>query len=222
MVLRFLVRYQTLTTINTKMDPLKGSSKYLQLKFTFASTEWASLRKTLYVSSGDYALPFELTSDTFDVPTYFTQQDSFSITLLGDDADGRVVPTNVLTVFLNESNTLWTAQPPDPENSAYLQLLRSVGSLEDLHTETKTSLVAAVNEVLDRLGSQPSSGPTESVVLADGATDKNYKIFVSDGKLTMELLESVAGSAELTLADQTTRKKYKIYISSGKLTMEEV
>ena len=60
------------------------------------------------------------------------------------------------------------------------------------------------------------------VVLTDGATGKNYKIFVSDGKLTMELLESGVGATELTLADQTTGKKYKIYVSSGKLTMEEV
>jgi hypothetical protein len=60
------------------------------------------------------------------------------------------------------------------------------------------------------------------VVLTDDATGKNYKIFVSDGKLTMDLMESGAGSAELTLADQNTGKKYKIYVSSGKLTMEEV
>ena len=58
--------------------------------------------------------------------------------------------------------------------------------------------------------------------MTDGATGKNYKIFVSDGKLTMELLESGVGATELTLADQTTGKKYEIYVSSGKLTMEEV
>ena len=58
--------------------------------------------------------------------------------------------------------------------------------------------------------------------MTDDATGQNYKIFVSDGKLTMDLLESGSGSAELTLADQTTGKKYKIYVSSGKLTMEEV
>ena len=68
-----------------------------------------------------------------------------------------------------------------------------------------------------------NSGMGENgVVLTDSATGKNYKIFVSDGKLTMELLESGGGSAELTMADKTTGKKYKIYISSGKLTMEEV
>lgn len=67
------------------------------------------------------------------------------------------------------------------------------------------------------------SGIGESgVVLTDDATGQNYKIFVFDGKLTMELLESGVGETEFTLADQATGKKYKIYVSSGKLTMEEV
>ena len=108
----------------------------------------SSLRKTLHISAGEYSEPFILESNIFDVPAYYTQQESFKITLLGDnELEGIVVPTNVLTVSLDKSNTLWTAQLPDPQNSAYIELLNSIGDLKDLSTASKDNLVAAINEV---------------------------------------------------------------------------
>ena len=81
MVLSFLVRNQTISYIDTKVTPRIGSSKYLQLKFNFATKDWSSLRKTLHISAGEYSEPFILESNIFDVPTYYTQQESFKITL---------------------------------------------------------------------------------------------------------------------------------------------
>lgn len=124
MTLLFMVRYQTLSLIDTKMEPRQGSSNYLDLKFNFTTKDWKSLRKTVYLSSGEYSTPFILESDILEVPPYFTQQGSFVVTLLGDGVEGQVVPTNELVVALEPSNNLWTAQPPDPENSAYVQMLK--------------------------------------------------------------------------------------------------
>ena len=161
MVLKFTVRNQILSALDTGVAPLRGSANYLQLQFSFVTKEWLDLRKTLYISSGEYASPFELTSNVFDVPTYFTQQSSFSITLLGDDDSGVVVPTNVLSISLAESNTLWTAQPPDPENSAYLKLLTAIGDLANLATKDKSSLVAAINELSTFMGTEEAVLYTE-------------------------------------------------------------
>ena len=148
MILTFLVRNQTISYIDTKVTPRIGSSNYLQLKFNFVTKDWSSLRKTLHISAGEYSEPFILESNIFDVPPYCTQQESFKITLLGDnESEGKVVPTNVLVVSLDESNSLWTATPPDPQNSAYIELLNSIGNLNDLNTEAKNTLVAAINEV---------------------------------------------------------------------------
>ena len=147
MILTFLVRNQTISYIDTKVTPRIGSSNYLQLKFNFVTKDWSSLRKTLHISAGEYSEPFILESNIFDVPPYCTQQESFRITLLGDnESEGKVVPTNVLVVSLDESNNLWTATPPDPQNSAYIELLNSIGNLNDLDTEAKNNLVAAINE----------------------------------------------------------------------------
>ena len=114
MVLTFLVRNQTLTYLDTKLVPRVGSAEYLQLKFKFITSDWINLRKTIQISSGEYSESYILESDIFDVPTYYTQQGSFDITFLGDRGS-QVVPTNVITVKLSESNRLWTAEPPDLE-----------------------------------------------------------------------------------------------------------
>ena len=150
MILTFLVRNQTISYIDTKVTPRIGSSNYLQLKFNFVTKDWNSLRKTLHISAGEYSEPFILESNIFDVPPYCTQQESFKITLLGDnESEGTVVPTNALVVSLDESNNLWTAEPPDPQNSAYLQLIGSVGDLGDLKTSSKSNLVDAINSLVD-------------------------------------------------------------------------
>ena len=188
MVLSFLVRNQTISYIDTKVTPRIGSSKYLQLKFNFATKDWSSLRKTLHISAGEYSEPFILESNIFDVPTYYTQQESFKITLLGDnESEGTVVPTNVLTVSLDKSNTLWTAQPPDPQNSAYIELLNSIGNLNDLTTEAKNNLVAAINEA-----AQTGGGGSGSTVELDTTLTESGK--AADAK--------AAGDAIRPLSDE--------------------
>lgn len=148
MILTFLVRNQTLTYLDTKLVPRIGSAEYLQLKFKFITSDWVNLRKTIQISSGEYSEPYILESDIFDVPTYYTQQESFDITFLGD-RESQVVPTNVVTVKLSESNNLWTAEPPDPQSSAYLQLIGSIGDLDELRTSSKSNLVDAINSLAD-------------------------------------------------------------------------
>ena len=149
MTLLFMVRNQTVTLIDTKVEPRIGSAEYLYLRFKFVSKDWTNLRRTVQLSAGEFAEPFILEGDTLAVPTYYTQQRSFNVTLLGDN-EGQLVPTNVVTVVLDESNSLWTAIPPDPQNSVYVALLNSVGNINELQTEDKSSLVAAVNELSQR------------------------------------------------------------------------
>lgn len=172
MILTFLVRNQTISYIDTKVTPRIGSSNYLRLKFNFVTKDWSRFRKTLHISAGEYSEPFILESDMFDVPTYYTQQESFKITLLGDnESEGTVVPTNVLVVSLDESNSLWTAEPPDPQNSAYIELLNSIGNLNDLTTEAKNNLVSAINEVKQSGGGGSTPNVADEILIYEnGAT----------------------------------------------------
>ena len=188
MILTFLVRNQTLTYLDTKLVPRIGSAEYLQLKFKFITSDWVNLRKTIQISSGEYSESYILESDIFDVPTYYTQQGSFDITFLGD-RESQVVPTNVITVKLSESNRLWTAEPPDPQSSAYLQLIGSVGDLDYLKTSSKSNLVDAINSLVDGESSLTDDDILECLIDTDmlsavadngGAilTDENSKILL--------------------------------------------
>ena len=186
MILTFLVRNQTISYIDTKVTPRIGSSNYLQLKFNFVTKDWSSLRKTLHISAGEYSEPFILESNIFDVPTYCTQQESFKITLLGDnESEGKVVPTNVLVVSLDESNSLWTATPPDPQNSAYIELLNSIGNLNDLTTEAKNNLVAAINEAAQSGGGGGASLTDDDIIDALYETGFINPVTDSSGKILL-------------------------------------
>lgn len=194
MTLRFLVRYQTLQLIETGMEPRQGSSNYLDLQFTFVTEDWQNLRKTLYVSSAEHSEPFVLESDVFRVPKYYTQQPSFNITMLGD-ADSVVVPTNELVVYLSASNNLWMATPPDPQNSAYLELLNSLGDLSQLQTQDKSSVVGAINELKESgVGGngKPGFSPTVSVEEIEGGN----RITITDvhGEKTVDVMDGKNGA----------------------------
>lgn len=173
MTLVFVVRQQTISMVQTNNQPRQGSTGYLRLRFNFTSSEWKSLRKTLYLSSGDYAEPYILTSDEFEVPAYYTQQSSFSLTLLGDSED-MVVPTDVVTVSLDPSNNLWEATPPDPQNSAYIQLLNQVNSFEGRLQKLENS---------GGFSDLPESLPNPHALHLTGAVEATY-----DGSVPVEVV----------------------------------
>ena len=73
---------------------------------------------------------------------YFTEQTEFNVTLFGKSADGSVeVPTNVITVFLQESNNLWQKDAPEPQNSWFVQVV-------DARDETLTAAIRAENAAI--------------------------------------------------------------------------
>ena len=143
MILSFDVNQQTVSRSAVTSIPRKGSREYLYLSFTF-SDDWTDLTKTLYVSSETYSDGIIIEEGVpVQVPTYYTQQNSFSITLCGINGN-QFVPTNIVTVLLEESNDTWEEIAPDPESIPYQQLIAMVQkAIESMHapyinTETKT------------------------------------------------------------------------------------
>lgn len=143
MILPFDVNQQTVSRSAVTSIPRKGSREYLYLSFTF-SDDWTDLTKTLYVSSETYSDGIIIEEGVpVQVPTYYTQQNSFSITLCGIKGN-EFVPTNIVTVLLEESNDTWEEIAPDPESIPYQQLIAMVQkAIESMHapyinTETKT------------------------------------------------------------------------------------
>ena len=123
MILKFRVYEQTISLQSTKAEPRQGSRDYLELQFSFSS-DWNDLSKYVYIQHGEVSVPHDLVDGSVIVDEYFTEQTEFNVTLFGKSADGSVeVPTNVITVFLKESNNLWEKDAPEPQNSWVVQVI---------------------------------------------------------------------------------------------------
>ena len=115
MIIRLKVFEQTLSIVDTKSVPRKGSKDYLALQFLFSS-DWKDLKKVCYLQHGEVSLPIDVVDNLVDVPEWFTEQDSFDVTLFGKSGN-QEVPTNVVSLRLEKSNTLWEQDAPEPQPS---------------------------------------------------------------------------------------------------------
>ena len=115
MIIRLKVFEQTLSIADTKSVPRKGSKDYLALQFLFSS-DWKDLDKICYLQKGDVSQPIDVVDGIVEVPEWFTEQDSFDVTLFGKSGN-QEVPTNVVPLRLEKSNTLWEQDAPEPQPS---------------------------------------------------------------------------------------------------------
>ena len=115
MIIRLKVFEQTLSVVDTKSVPRKGSKDYLVLQFMFSS-DWKDLNKLCYLQRGEVSQPIDVVNGLVEVPEWFTQQDSFDVTLFGKGGS-QEVPTNVVSLRLEKSNTLWEQGAPEPQPS---------------------------------------------------------------------------------------------------------
>ena len=115
MIIRLKVFEQTLSIADTKSVPRKGSKDYLLLQFAFSS-DWKDLNKVCYLQKGEVSQPIDVVDGLVEVPEWFTQQDSFDVTLFGTSGS-QEVPTNVVSLRLEKSNTLWEQDAPEPQPS---------------------------------------------------------------------------------------------------------
>lgn len=121
MIIRLKVFEQTLSIVDTKSVPRKGSKDYLVLQFMFSS-DWKDLNKLCYLQKGEVSQPIDVINNLVKVPEWFTQQDHFYITLFGKN-DNQEVPTNVVPLRLDKSNTLWEKDAPNPQPSWIVKLI---------------------------------------------------------------------------------------------------
>ena len=115
MIIRLRVFEQTLSILDTKSVPRKGSKDYLALQFLFSS-DWKDLNKVCYLQHGEVSVPIDVVDNLVEVPEWFTEQDSFDVTMFGKNGN-QEVPTNVVSLRLEKSNTLWEQDAPEPQPS---------------------------------------------------------------------------------------------------------
>ena len=72
--------------------------------------------KLCYLQHGEVSVPIDVVDNLVEVPEWFTEQDSFDVTLFGKGGS-QEVPTNVVSLRLEKSNTLWEQDAPEPQPS---------------------------------------------------------------------------------------------------------
>lgn len=213
MILKFRVYEQTISLQSTKAEPRQGSRDYLELQFSFSS-DWNDLLKYVYIQHGEVSVPHDLVEGSVIVDEYFTEQTEFNVTLFGRSADGSVeVPTNVVTVFLKESNNLWEKDAPEPQNSWIVQVA-------DARDEALAAAIRAENAAIHQPYPNEETGTwwtwnAEAEAYQDtgisyGGTDDHSKLInrnVADqhpiGAIT-GLEDALRSLSEATLSDAET------------------
>ena len=66
MILKFNVKEQTISPVNTKSVPRIGSKDYLVLQFSFSS-DWENLDKLVYLQSGNVSQPIDIVDNLVEV-----------------------------------------------------------------------------------------------------------------------------------------------------------
>ena len=115
MIIQLKVFEQTLSIVGSKSIPRKGSKDYLVLHFLFSS-DWDDLNKVCYLQNGEVSQPIDVVDNLVEVPEWFTEQDSFNVTLFAKSGN-KEIPTNVVSLRLEKSNTLWEKDAPEPQPS---------------------------------------------------------------------------------------------------------
>ena len=91
------------------------------LQFNF-SGDWSGLDKLCYLQKGEVSQPIDVVDGIVEVPEWFTEQDGFNVTLLGKSGN-KEVPTNVVSLRLEKSNTLWEKDAPEPQPSWLIKII---------------------------------------------------------------------------------------------------
>lgn len=149
-MLKFNVRNQSLSRVD-HFRPVEKSLNYLIASFSFLTDDWKGAEKKAVcknlTTKAVYEAPLE--NDTCLIPwEALTHKGAFEISVRGTIGD-RKFPTNAVSVYLGE--TLPDGEESNPPTPTQLERIwYSIGSLDNLETETKENLVAAINELVNK------------------------------------------------------------------------
>lgn len=193
MILNFNVNQQTVVLMKTSSVPRIGSKEYLVLQFSFSS-DWENLNKFVYLQKEDVSESISIVDGKVEVPEWFTEQDSFNVTLFG--TDGVVeIPTNIVSVRLERSNELWEKDAPKPQQSWFIAALESAEKAkasEDAAKLSETNAASSASSAQESAASASASALDASTSATAAAESKTSAI---EAKTAAETAKTEAGKS---------------------------
>ena len=155
-----------------EVELVTSGSVGMTVKFEF-SEDWDGLHKTAVFSAGPTTRDVILDSDTAVIPheVLTVPNQTLRIGVYGTNQGGSVV---IPTIYAIVGSVRPGADPSgdpgtDPTLPVWAQILNKIGDLDELDTETKENLVAAINEIV-----------------AGGVSTKLWYPTVADGVISWE------------------------------------
>ena len=156
------------------------AGKKLLLEF---SRDWEDLTKTVVFSNGSVAVDVVYSGGPVTIPARVLEKPlkRLSVGVYGVSSDGKLV---IPTIRAEGPEILPGVEPAgvrgeDPELPIWAQLLGLMGSLEDLETETRENLVAAINEAASSGGS--GTGGENGVTFIPAVSEDGILTWTNDG-----------------------------------------
>lgn len=140
-----------------------------QVEFEYAEDIWKGLHKTV-VFRGTVTKDVVTDSNIVTMPPEVAEKplSVLSVGVYGVDADGNLaIPTIWADLgFVRDSANPSGDPTTDPSLPVWAQIQGMIGNLEELDTEEKNNLVAAVNEAMKKGGG--GFATDETLILSDG------------------------------------------------------
>lgn len=145
---------KNLLEVNQKEMVTSGSVNVYQAQFSFDNA-WDGLERTAVFQAGDETISTILDDTGVCIIPWEVLQDAKRTLYAGvyGTKDGEIVLPTIwasLGEIKQGVNPGQSTQPPTP--SVYEQILAQIGNLDELDTQTKESLVAAINELYETGG----------------------------------------------------------------------
>lgn len=137
-----------------------GAVNVFYVEFEF-DDGWNGLTRIAQFRSGETIKSWVLPEDNICIIPWevlMTAGVNLEIGVMGMDGEDIVLPTVWINVGIIQEGASGGDTPlPSPTPSLYEQLLRAIGNLEELKTEDKSSVVAAINEIYTNGGGEQST-----------------------------------------------------------------
>lgn len=143
------------------------------VRFVFNDHLWDGLTKTIVFQAGDITKDVLNPGELVVIPPEITSQvrRNVLVGVYGTDAQQNlVIPTLWATIGRVQDATSPSGDTSTDESlPVWAQIQGMIGNLEDLDTESKNNLVAAINEAMTKGGGGAASFETDNtLILADG------------------------------------------------------
>lgn len=191
--------------LNLKPKIASGGVNEDRIEFTFCEL-WADFEKTAVFyrnKNAVYHVPLE-DSCCFIPAQVLATAGTLYIGVFGERADGTTRTSNIVQYRI-EQGAITEQVIPEPEPDVYAELLATMGNLEDLETNDRSSLVAAINEVRRTGGGTGGTSfrTDDTLTLKNGILSVNTAKEVEEDNtlpITSAAVHTTVGNIEILLS----------------------